>query len=224
MRKLIVLVVVLAVIVGAPLSAAAWSGVVQVPVVSGVFGMDRARDLGMQQDRQAFEDFATQFGIERPSAPANYTLASPHHWSGAVQVDGVITEAALGSLREFNSENPYLSGINFRIHPGYVEMAAFVKGIPGYPFSGPVYGKFSIQRNGPKSVSVNISSLQFGNIGVPGNYIDQAKTEIGTYLNTSIVKAGISIDSLELREGGIYFKGTWPKTVTADPPASGQVP
>ena len=224
MRKLIVLVVVLAVIVGAPTGVAAWSGVVQVPVVSGMFGMDHARDLGMQKDRQAFEDFATQFGIERPSAPENYTLSSPHHWAGGVKVDGVITEAALGSLREFNSANPYLKDISFRIHPGYVEMAAFVKGVPGYPFSGPVYGKFSIERHGPKSVSVNISSLQFGNIGVPGNYIDQAETEIGTYMNENIVEAGISIDSLQLREGGIYFKGTWPKTITADAPANGQVP
>ena len=224
MRKLIGVLVALAVVLAVPLSVAAWSGVVQVPVVSGVFGMDHARDLGMQQDRQAFEDFCKQFGIERPSAPGNYTLSSPHHWSGAVKVDGVITEAALGSLREFNSDNPYLSGINFRIHAGYVEMAAFVKGIPGYPFSGPVYGKFSIERTGSKSVSVNISSLQFGNVGVPANYVDQAETEIGTYLNASIVKAGITIDSLELREGGIYFKGTWPKTITADPPAAGQVP
>jgi hypothetical protein len=38
------------------------------------------------------------------------------------------------------------SGINFRIHAGYVEMAAFVKSIPGYPISGPVYGQFSIKR------------------------------------------------------------------------------
>ena len=224
MRKLVVVVVALAVVLGASTGVAAWSGVVQVPVVSGIFGMNHARDLGMQQDRQAFEDFCTQFGIERPSAPANYTLSSTHHWSGRVQVDGVITEAALGSLREFNSTNQYLSGINFRIHAGYVEMAAFVKGIPGYPISGPVYGQFSIERNGPKSVSVKISSLQFGNIGVPSNYIDQAESEIGTYMNANIVEAGISIDSLALREGGIYFKGTWPKTITADAPVNGQVP
>jgi hypothetical protein len=224
MRKLLVLVVVVGVVLAVPAGVAGWSGVVQVPVVSGVFGMDHARDLGMQQDRQDFEAFCAQYGITRPSAPANYTLSSPHHWSGAVQVDGVITEAALGSLREFNSENPYLSGLNFRIHDGYVEMAAFVKAIPGYPISGPVYGQFSLQRTGPKSVSISITQLQFGNISVPSNFVDQAQTELDTYLNASIVKAGITIDALELREGGIYFKGTWPKTITADPPAAGSVP
>jgi hypothetical protein len=73
-------------------------------------------------------------------------------------------------------------------------------------------------------VAAIISSLQFGNIGVPGNYVDQAESEIGAYVNATIVEAGISIDSLALREGGIYFKGTWPKTITAGPPADGQVP
>lgn len=224
MRKLIGIVVVLLVVLAVPVGAVAWSGVVQVPVVSSVLGMDHARDLGMQQDRPAFEAFCEQFGIERPSAPENYTLGSRHDWSGSVPVDGVISEAALGSLREFNSPNPYLSGINFRIHDGYVEMAAFVKSVPGYPISGPVYGQFSIARTGPHSVSLDITQLQFGNIGVPGDMVKQAKDGLNTYVNATIVKAGITIDALELREGGIYFKGTWPKTITADPPFAGDVP
>jgi hypothetical protein len=224
MRKLIAVVVVVLAILAIPVGAAGWSGVVQVPIVSGVFGMDHARDLGMQQDRAEFEAFCAEFGIERPSAPANYTLSSPHHWAGSVAIDGVLTEAALGSLREFNSANPYLDGVNFRIHDGYVEMAAFVKGIPGYPFSGPVYGQFSIERTGPKSVGVNISQLEFGHIGVPGNYMTEAEDKLGSYLNKTIATAGITIDAVELTEGQIHFKGTWPKTITADPPATGSVP
>jgi hypothetical protein len=30
----------------------------------------------------------------------------------------------------------------------------------------------------------------------------------------------VTIDTLELKEGAIRFKGTWPKTITANPPAS----
>lgn len=224
MRRLVTLIVVLVVALGVPAGAAAWSGVVQIPILSPMLGMDHARDLGMPQDRQAFEDFCARYGIERPSDPDNYTLASPHGWSGSVKIDGVLSEAALGSLREFNSANPYLSGINFRIHDGYVEIAAFAKSVPGYPFAGPVYGRFSIERTGPKSVSIDFSQLDFGHIGVPGDIVAQAQTEIDAYLNATIVKAGITIDALDLREGGIYFKGSWPKTITADPPAAGSVP
>ena len=38
------------------------------------------------------------------------------------------------------------------------------------------------------------------------------------YLNKKIIQAGVTIDTLQLHEGGITFKGTWPKTITADPP------
>ncbi|MGA3058719.1 MAG: hypothetical protein ABSE70_11960 [Candidatus Limnocylindrales bacterium] len=197
-----------------------WSGVVQVPIVSSLFGMDHARDLGMQRDQQALEVFCAQYGITRPSAPANYTLSNPHHWSGSVAIDGMISEAALGSLPEFNSANPYLSGINFRIHDGYVEMAAFVKNVPGYPFSGPVYGQFSVERTGPASVQVHISHLDLGHIGVPGDIVRQVEDELNVTLNQMIVNSGVTFDALELREGEIYYKGTWPKTITADPPAA----
>jgi hypothetical protein len=99
MRRLTVVAATLLAIVVLVVGAVGWSGVVQVPIVSAVFGMDHARDLGMQRDRQAFETFCDTFGIERPSDPANYTLASPHHWTGIVEVDGFLSEAALGSPR-----------------------------------------------------------------------------------------------------------------------------
>jgi hypothetical protein len=216
------LMVVLGVVVVAVL-AVSWLGLAQFPVLSAAFGMDRARDLDMPSDRAAFESFCDQYGITRPSPAANYTLSSKHHWAGSVQVDGTISEAALGSLREFNTPNSHVSQIQFRIHSGYVEMAAFVN-VPGYPISGPVYGQFSIVRTSPKTVDVDISRLEFGRLGVPGNITDQARTEIGAYVNKTIIEAGISIDALELREGGIYFKGTWPKTITADPPNADSLP
>jgi hypothetical protein len=203
--------------------AVSWLGLAQVPVLSAAFGMDHARDLGMPSDRADFEAFCDQFGITRPSPVENYTLSSAHHWSGGVHVDGVLSEAAIGSLHELNTPNAHFNHIQLRVHKGYVELAAFVS-VPGYPVSGPTYGHFSIARTGPKSVAVSISQLDFGRVGVPGNVVDQAETALDTYLNKTIVEAGITIDAVDLREGGIYFKGTWPKTITADPPTEADVP
>jgi hypothetical protein len=217
-----VLVALLGLIVAA-IVAVSWLGLVQVPVMSAAFGMDRARDLGMPSDRAAFEAFCDQYGITRPSPAENYTLSSKHHWEGSVNVDGTIGEAALGSLREFTTANSHFSQIQFRIHDGYAELAAFVN-VPGYPISGPVYGQFSIARTSPKSVSIDIKQLDYGRVGVPGNVADQAKTALEGYLNATIVQAGITIDAVELREGAIYYKGTWPKTITADPPNPADVP
>jgi hypothetical protein len=216
------LIVILGIVVAAVV-AISWLGLAQVPVLSAAFGMDHARDLGMTSDRAAFTSFCDQYGITRPSPAENYTLSSKHHWAGSVNVDGEISEAALGSLREITTPNSHFREIQFRIHEGYVEMAAFVN-VPGYPISGPVYGQFSISRTSSKTVAIDISKLELGRVGVPGNVLDQATTAIDTYLNTTILQAGISIDSLELREGAIYFKGVWPKTITADPPSPNDMP
>ena len=70
----------------------------------------------------------------------------------------------------------------------------------------------------PRTVAVDISHLDFGRVGVPGNVVDTVKSSLDAYLNKKIVEAGITIDTLQLHEGGIRFKGTWPKTITADPP------
>ena len=204
--------------------AASWLGVAQIPVLSTIFGMDHARDLGMPSDRDAFEAFCDRWGIERPSDPANYTLSSKHHWSGSVQIDDTLTEAALGSIRELHNPNAHFSGVQIRIHDGYAEIAAFVNNIEGYPLSGPIYGKFSLTVTSPKSVSVQISQLEFGRVGVPGNVTDHVQNILAGYLNDKIVEAGITIEALELREGGIYFKGTWPQTITADPSNPGDLP
>ena len=73
-------------------------------------------------------------------------------------------------------------------------------------------------------MAIDISKLDYGRVGVPGDIVNQAKTALDTYMNKTIVEAGITIDSLELREGAIYFKGTWPKTITADPPNPADMP
>lgn len=203
--------------------AVAWLGLAQIPVLSSTFGMDRARDLAMPSDRQAFEQFCAKYDITRPSDPANYTLSSQHHWSGSVAVDDTLSEAALGSLREFTTANSHLRDIQFRIHAGFAEVAAFVT-VPGYPLSGPIYGKFSVTRTGPRTVSIDISQLDFGRVGVPGDVQNQVKTTLATYLNKTILEAGITIDTLSLQEGGIRFKGTWPKVITADAPNPQAVP
>jgi hypothetical protein len=220
MRRLLIVLGSLVIVVALAVS---WLGVVQVPVLSAAFGMDKPRDLQMVQDRAAFNDFCAKWGIERPSPAANYTLSSKHHWSGTVAVDDTISAAAIASLREFNTSNAHFSQIQFWIHEGYIAMSAFVN-VPGYPISGPMYGEFSIGRTGNRTVAVDISHLEFGRIGVPGNVLDTVKTSLDAYLNTTVLEAGITIDTLQLHEGAIRFKGTWPKTITADAPNSADIP
>jgi hypothetical protein len=211
------LLVGVSIVLVAALVATSWLGVVQVPVLSAAFGMDHPRDLGMVKDVTALDAFTSKWGIELPSPTQNYNLANKHHYSGSVQVDDTISEAALAAIPEYSAPNKIISQMQFRIHEGYIELSAFVN-VPGYPASGPMYTQFSISATGSQTVAVDFSQLDFGRVGVPGNVVETVKTTLNEYLNGKILAAGVTIDTLQLHEGGIRFKGTWPQTITADPP------
>ena len=192
------LVVGVSIVLVAALVAVSWLGVVQVPVLSAAFGMDHPRDLGMVRDAGALDAFTTKWGIELPSPTQNYNLANKHHYSGSVQVDDTISEAALAALPEYSAPNKIMSQMQFRIHEGFVAMSAFVN-VPGYPASGPMYTEFSISATSPRTVAVDFAHLDFGRVGVPGDIVNQATTALDAYVNKTIFEAGITIDSLELK-------------------------
>jgi len=195
------------------LVAVSYLGVAQVPGLSAAFGMDHARDLHMVKDADALDAFCAKWGIQRPSPAMNYTFTAKHQGAGSVQIDDTISEAALAALPEYSSSNKYFDQLQFRIHEGYAEISAFVH-IPGYPVTGPMYGKASIVRTSSTGVSVSFSDLEFGRVGVPGNVQDQAVDQLNSALLGQIADNAVTIDTLELHEGGIRFKGTWPKTIT----------
>ena len=62
---------------------------------------------------------------------------------------------------------------------------------------------------------MNFSDLEFGRVGVPGDVVNQVVDHFNSVVNSEIADNGIKIDTLELHEGGVRFKGTWPKTITA---------
>jgi hypothetical protein len=197
----------------AGLVSVSYLGVAQVPVLSAAFGMNHARDLGVVRDPAALDNFCAKWGIERPSPAASYSFTAKHQGTGSVAIDDTISEAALAALPEYNSPNKYFDNLQFRIHAGYVEMSAFVH-LPGYPVTGPVYGQASITRTSSTSVAISFSDLEFGRVGVPANVANQVVDHLNTVINREIVDNGVTIDTLELLEGGIHFQGTWPQTVT----------
>jgi hypothetical protein len=209
LRRLLIVVGCLLV---AAVGGVSYMGVAQVPLLSAAFGMDHARDLGMVPDRAALDDFMNKWGISFESPAESYAFDAKHQGTGSVQVDDTISEAALAALPEYHASNRYFDDLQFRIHEGYAEISAFVH-VPGYPVTGPVYGKASIRRTSSTTVAVEISDLEFGRVGVPDDIVSQVKDQLGLTLDGQILQNGVSIDTLQLVEGGIRFKGTWPKTI-----------
>ena len=222
--RLVVVVAVLAVLVG---GAAAWLGVVQVPVLSSAFGMDRPVDLGAAKpDVAAYDTFVQKHGLVHVSPDSNYTLASKHTFAGSYALDEVIPEAVILATRTLRGNAPSLHDVTVRFHDGSAEAAAFVDLAPyGYPLAGPVRAAFRVAVTGPRSVQVSIDALQFGRIGVPGDILARAQDGVNAYLATRLAGIdGLKIDTLAFQEGGVRFAGTLPKTYGAAAPKAGDLP
>lgn len=222
--RLVVFVAVVAVLVG---GAAAWFGVVQVPVLSSAFGMDKPADLGAAKpDVPAYDAFVKQHGLAHTSPDANYTLASKHTFAGSYALDELIPEAVILATRTLRGNAPSFHDVTVRFHDASAEAAAFVDLSPyGYPLAGPVRTGFRVDVTGPRSVKVSIDSLSFGRIGVPRDILARAQDGVNAYLATRLAGIdGLRIDAFAFEEGGVRFAGTLPKTYGADPPKAGDLP
>jgi hypothetical protein len=227
MRALVRFVVVLAVLAALAGGAAAWMGVLQVPVLSAQFGMDRPRDLGSAQpDAAAYATLSKRLGVKLPSPAANYSFSSRHGFSGSVAVDEIIPESTILAIREFQTNTPGLRDVSIRFHAGTAEAAAFIDLAPyGYPLSGPVYTSFHVVVAGPKRVTVALDALDFGRLGVPADIRARAEDALNGYLATRLAQIdGLEIATLAFREGAVEFAGTVPTTYEASPPQPGAMP
>ncbi|HYO42228.1 MAG TPA: hypothetical protein VES19_03445 [Candidatus Limnocylindrales bacterium] len=227
MRMVVRLVIVLAVLALIVAVGVSFAGVMQVPVLSGVFGTNAPRDLGEPAPNQAgYDAIVAVYGIEMPSPEENYTFASKHTFSGSVDVNQTFTEGEVMAIREMGNPAPGISDVHVRFHDGSAEVAAMVDlAAWGYPLSGPVYGTWSVEVTGPQALSVSIASLEFGRVPVPSDLAAQAENAINSYLSSRLPQVdGLAIESLELREGGIHYTGSLPLTYEAEPPAAGQLP
>ncbi len=227
MKALVRLVVVLVLLAAIVVGGLGFAGVLQVPVVSSLAGMDKPRDLaGLDADAVAYQEFLDAHGFRLLSPAANYTLSSAHTFGGSVPVDEVIGEAEINAMGELRNDTAAFKDVSVRFHDGYAEVAAMVdlSGF-GYPFAGPVYGTWAITVNGPRSVTVDLQSVEFGRIPVPADVAKMAEDALNSYLAGRLATIdGLSIQTFALEEGGVYFVGTLPETYEAGAPAAGQLP
>jgi hypothetical protein len=227
LKTLIRLVIVLAVLALVVVGGLGFAGVIQVPVVSSLAGMDKPRDLGGETvSEAAYQAFLEAHGFKLPSPAANYTLNSAHTFSGSVPLDEVIGEAEINSMGEVRNGSPAFRDISMQFHDGYAETSAMVdlSGF-GYPVSGPVYLKWAITVNGPKSVTVDLQTVEYGRVPIPADLAKTAEDALNSYLAGRLLTIdGLSVETFTLEEAGIQFKGTLPETYEAGVPTAGQLP
>ncbi|MHB1417109.1 MAG: hypothetical protein ACYC1C_17830, partial [Chloroflexota bacterium] len=77
-----------------------------------------------------------------------------------------------------------------------------------------VKGTLTVTNN---KVSGDVDQLEIGRLSVPANWIDDNKSQIVSFVENRIAKAGVSVKSATFANGQLSFDGAMPETVGLSP-------
>jgi hypothetical protein len=78
----------------------------------------------------------------------------------------------------------------------------------------PVYGTGKLFKDSDSLIKIKIDSLMVGRVSVPQEIINKVEFETVRILNLIISKEnGFHVEELEIRDGGLYYKGTLPAEI-----------
>ncbi len=134
---------------------------------------------------------------------------------GQVRVEQTFTDAEISAIQNYANEKagPFKQVQIKFIGDGLVEASGYVDD-PRVTIPGPVYVRGEVIQTGPKSFTTNIQSLQVGDYTVPEAIIEKANTEFLGYVNGILDGIdGLNIESVQINNGSVDFKGTLPAKV-----------
>lgn len=209
---LIILILLLVVL---PILALGYTGVYQIPVVSALFGTNKASDLGVRPTAADLASAIRDNPMTFQGDAAAWSGMSKKKYSGSVPIDDVHSSAEITAfIQQYTQGGKYAKDIHVRVIDGGVELSAFVT-----PFiKAPVFARVGIVRTGPKSVALTLQSAKVGRLSVPEQYYPDIAKAAQDFVNARLAEVdGLSIDVLEYRNGEAYLKGILPKTVEQIP-------
>jgi len=209
-----------------------------VPGLSSIFGSDKPKDLGIVAGEQDLASVQAKVNTQY----ATITSADPstsYALSGSKQLDTTFTDKELTALMaqhekmwkyypissaqvRFNADGTAeLSGIlrTDRIY-GY----AAATGIPAEQVKSwldkvkilvanpPIYLKGRVEVNNGV-MSGELSELQIGRLSIPSNLYDGRQSELLSFAQNRLDKAGVNIETVNFQVGQANFKGMVPAVV-----------
>jgi hypothetical protein len=117
-------------------------------------------------------------------------------------------------LQATNNEGP-MKDIQVRLGSNnQAEMSAYIDLKEfGYDFKGPVYAQGTFAKASDNSIRVDVSSAKVGILPVPEGTAKKGQQELESLINSHLSKmGGLNIESLEVEDGNLNFKGDFPRT------------
>lgn len=204
--------------------AVAYTGLVSVPVVSGIVGSDQPRDLGTRPTKVDYDAFAKKAPITRGSVDFQ-CFTCPMVFSGRQDVDQTFTDREIGAwLTTHNAKYGPIRDVQVKFHAnGSAEMSGRIAPnvpLPEFvPRGATFYVAGSIRRESAKSVGFDFSRIEVGRVPLPDEIVRQANEAVGLLVSQQLGTVGpLDIQSLEVGNGSVRFKGALPQSAIGSAP------
>ena len=190
-----------------------------VPGVSAVMGTAAPRDLGVRYTRADYESGLAKIPGHTVSNPEFMCFTCDYKSRGSVPADATFTqEEFTAQVNVLNSEKGPISDAQIRFNgDGSIESSASVT---HEWFTGPVYAKGQVGDYSSRGVELAIAKGEVGRIGMNQSQTDDASRVANRVVRDFFTQnPGLSVESLEVGDGDVYFKGTFPEVMEGDPNA-----
>lgn len=198
------------------LTIVAATGLVNIPILTSVLGTDEAKDLGVKVDPVLFDEMVDENGITLKSPVSEYQLTSNIQYSDPAPMNITLSSSQLSSyLQATNNDGP-IKQIQVKLGDNNeAEMSAYVNlKNYGYDFKGPVYASGRFEKASNSTVRVDIYGAKVGMLPLPAGTSDKGEQAFEDLINSNLAKMpGLNIETLEIKDGQLYFDGEFPKTM-----------
>ncbi|MFH1171274.1 MAG: hypothetical protein V1778_01920 [bacterium] len=210
LRTTVILLILVFVVV--PIGFLGWSGVYHIPVLSSAFGSNTPIDLGIHPTAADLTSAERDNPMKLVGEPGQFHWTRNKTFSGTVAVDDEHTSAELTAfIQKYHGSDGHIRDLQVKVRQGGLEISTFV-----VPYiNAPVFVDVDVVRASATSVSLNLRQAKVGRLTIPKKYYDDITRAAERIINREIAKIpGLSIETLEYRDGIAYLKGTLPATVT----------
>ena len=213
-----VIIVIFLLLTGGALTLAAASGFIKIPVLTELLGADKPRNLIGEVDPNLYKDTLVRGEITLTDEADKYCLICDIAYENFSPMDITISSAELSSLLQATNKNlGPLKEIQVKLNDNnQVEMSAYLNLKEyGYDFSGPVYVAGNIVKSESSKIAIEIQKVEVGILSIPEEYIRQGEEGLNVLINSQLEKMpDLKIDSLEISDNALHFKGNYPKTAS----------
>lgn len=203
---------------GGVLTLAAASGFIKIPILTALLGADKPRNLIGEVDPNLYKETLVRGEVTLTDEADKYCLICDITYEDSSPMDITVSSEELSSLlRATNKNLGPLKEIQVKLNDNnQVEMSSYLDLKDyGYDFSGPVYVAGGIVKSGSSGVAIKIQKVEVGILAVPEKYVKQGEEGLNILINNQLEKMpDLRIDSLEISDNSLHFKGDYPKTAS----------